>query len=198
MKEHVEFITDSFVDYADKVHHFVISALSQMLPTSSEQLEQNPVAEGVPVTHEVGIYIEDYGTDQYLGEVCKVVRLGLSICNPTDNFDEKVGALKAAARARNSEPVLYTSDPGIINTKVVRALLEQEAQYIKNNPENVIPGYEDMKARYLKRKEMEAMKGNFSETEAKVVEGLEKDPKFLDNAMQYLEWLRKQKKGCKK
>lgn len=199
MKEHVEFITDSFTDYAGKVHQFVIAALSQNLPVRSGQLENNPVESNcVPVTHEVGIYVEDYGTEDYLGTVTKVVRLGVSICNPTDTFDEKVGALKAAARAHDAKPALYAANPGVINTKVVKALLEQEAEYLKNNPENFIAGYADMRDRYLTRQKMEAMKGQFSEVENQVVEGLQQDPKFLDNAMQYLEWLRKQNKGCRK
>lgn len=199
MKEHVEFITDSFTDYAGKVHQFVIAALSQNLPVRSGQLENNPVeSDCVPVTHEVGIYVEDYGTEDYMGTVSKVIRLGVSICNPTDTFDEKVGALKAAARAHDAKPALYASNPGVINTKMVKALLEQEAEYLKNNPENFIVGYADMRDRYLTRQKMEAMKGQFSEVENQVVEGLRQDPKFLDNAMQYLEWLCNQNKGCKK
>ena len=67
MKERVEFITDSFTDYAGKVHHFVIAALSQNLPVRSGQLEHNPVYEdNVPITHEVGFHLEDYGTESYL------------------------------------------------------------------------------------------------------------------------------------
>ena len=199
MKEHVEFITDSFTDYAGKVHQFVIAALSQNLPIRSGQLESNPVGEdNIPVIHEIGVYVDDYGTTDYLGTVSKVVRLGISICNPTDTFDEKVGALKAVARAHNTKPALYASNSGAINTKVVKALLEQEAEYLKNNPENFITGYADMRDRYLTRQKMEAMKEQFSEVENQVVEGLQQDPKFLDNAMQYLEWLRKQNKGCRK
>ena len=199
MKERVEFITDSFTDYAGKVHHFVIAALSQNLPVRSGQLEHNPVCEdNVPVTHEVGVYLEDYGTESYLGTVTKVIRLGISICNPTDVFDEKVGALKAAARAHDSKPTMYAAHPGAINTKVVRALLEQEAEYLKNNPENFITGYADMRDRYLTNQRMKTMKEQFSEVENQVVDSLQKDPKFLDNAMQYLDWLYKQKKGCGK
>lgn len=199
MKEHVEFITDSFIDYAGKVHQFVIAALSQNLPTRTGQLESSPVDDNdVSVIHEVGVYVEDYGTEDYLGTVTKVIRLGVSICNPTDTFDEKVGALKAAARARNAEPALYAANPGVINTRVVKALLEQEAEYLKHNPENFIPGYADMRDRYLTRQKMEAMKDQFSELENQVVDGLQQDPKFLDNAMQYLDWLRKQSKGCQK
>lgn len=199
MKEHVEFITDSFTDYAGKAHQFVIAALSQNLPTRTGQLESSPVDDdNVSVIHEVGIYVENYGTEDYLGTVSKVVRLGVSICNPTDTFDEKVGALKAAARAREAGPALYACNPGTINTKVVKALLEQEAAYLKNNPEHFIRGYADMRDRYLTRQKMEAMKDQFSEVENKVIDGLQQDPKFLDNAMQYLEWLRKQNKGCNK
>lgn len=199
MKEHVEFITDSFTDYAGKVHQFVIAALSQNLPTRSGLLDNNPVCDdNASVVHEVGIYVEDFGTEDYLGTVVKVVRLGVSICNPTDTFDEKVGALKAIARAREAEPVLYAANPGVINTKVVKALLEQEAEYLKHTPENFIPGYADMRDRYLTRKEMESMKDNFSDIENKVVEGLQSNPRFLDNAMKYLDWLHKQNHGCQK
>ena len=194
MKEHVEVINDSFVDYAGKTHYFTIAAVSSMLPRNGKELGIDG-SEDSAVTHEVAIYVEDYGTDDYLCDVTKALRLGISMCNPTDEFNEKVGALKAIARARENEPALLSIDPGTINTRVVRALLEQEAEYLKHNPENFIEGYADMKARYEKRKEMEAMAENFSETEKAVVAGIQENPKFLDNALEYLDWLKNQKKG---
>ena len=36
---------------------------------------------------------------------------------------------------------LLVTDSGLINTKMVRALLEQEADYFKRNPESYIAGY---------------------------------------------------------
>ena len=194
MKEHVEVINDSFVDYAGKTHYFTIAAVSSLLPCNGKELGMDSLEDNT-VTHEVAIYVEDYGTDDYLCNVTKALRLGISMCNPTDKFDEKVGALKAIARARENEPSLLSVDPGTINTKVVRALLEQEAEYLKHNPENFIEGYADMKASYEKRKEMEAMAENFSETEKAVVAGIQENPKFLDNAFEYLGWLKNQKKG---
>lgn len=194
MKEHVEVINDSFVDYAGKTHYFTIAAVSSLLPRNGKELGMDSLEDNT-VTHEVAIYIEDYGTDDYLCNVTKALRLGISMCNPTDEFDEKVGALKAIARARENEPSLLSVDPGTINTRVVRALLEQEAEYLKHNPENFIEGYADMRARYEKRKEMEAMAENFSETEKAVVVGIQENPKFLDNAFEYLGWLKNQKKG---
>lgn len=194
MKEHVEVINDSFVDYAGKTHYFTIAAVSSLLPRNGKELGMDSLEDNT-VTHEVAIYIEDYGTDDYLCNVTKALRLGISMCNPTDKFDEKVGALKAIARARENEPSLLSVDPGTINTRVVRALLEQEAEYLKHNPENFIEGYADMKASYEKRKEMEAMAEKFSETEKAVVAGIQENPKFLDNAFEYLCWLKNQKKG---
>ena len=194
MKEYVEVINDSFVDYAGKTHYFTIAAISSLLPRNGKELGMDSFEDNT-VTHEVAIYVEDYGTDDYLCNVTKALRLGISMCNPTDEFDEKVGALKAIARARENEPSLLSVNPGTINTKVVRALLEQEAEYLKNNPENFIEGYADMKARYEKCKEMEAMAENFSETEKAVVAGIQENPKFLDNAFEYLSWLKNQKKG---
>ena len=196
MKEHVEVINDSFVDYVGKTHYFTIAAVSSLLPRTYGELKSNPTSDDdLEVTHEVGIYIEDYGTDDYLCNVTKVVRLGISICNPLDEFDEKVGALKAISRARENSPALLSVNPGTINTTVVRALLKQEAEYLKHNPENFIEGYADMKARYEKRKEMEAMAENFSDTEKAVIAGIQDNPKFLDNAFEYLSWLKNQNKG---
>ena len=194
MKEHVEVINDSFVDYAGKTHYFTIAAVSSLLPRNGKELGMDSHEDNA-VIHEVAVYVEDYGTDDYLCNVTKALRLGISMCNPTDEFNEKVGALKAIARARENEPALLSIDPGTINTRVVRALLEQEAEYLKHNPENFIEGYADMKARYEKRKEMEAMAENFSETEKAVVAGIQENPKFLDNALEYLDWLKNQKKG---
>lgn len=196
MKEYVEVINDSFVDYVGKTHYFTIAAVSSLLPRTSGELKSNPTSDDdLEVTHEVGIYIEDYGTDDYLCNVTKVVRLGISICNPLDEFDVKVGALKAISRARENSPALLSVDPGTINTTVVKALLKQEAEYLKHNPENFIEGYANMKARYEKRKEMEAMAENFSDTEKAVIAGIQDNPKFLDNAFEYLSWLKNQNKG---
>lgn len=180
MKEHVDVIKDSFVDYAGKTHHFVIAAY----------------------TREVADYSIAKVSDFFglsLGKVVKAVSLGISICNPEDEFVEKVGVLKAIARAKNSAPVLYVTDYGYVNKTLIEAFLKQEAEYLKANPATYIKGYDDSKERYLKKQEMSNIEKNFTEVERIVVEGVKKDPKFLDNVNTYLEWLDKQKKSkCKK
>lgn len=185
MKEHVDVLKDSFVDYAGRTHYFVIAAVTNDLMDEEDQV---PL-----IIHKDGAMVDVVAIAE------KGIRLGVSICNPEDQFVEKVGVLKAVARARNSETVLYVTDPGYINKTLVEAFLKQEAEYLKANPDVYIQGYNDSKERYLKRKKMEGLKENFSEVEKIVVEGVQKDPKFLDNVNTYLAWLNNQNKGkCKK
>lgn len=177
MIKHTEVITDSFVDYKGLTHHFVMAAISVELENSPLVLDKDEFG---PIA---------------LGEVKKCVKIGLAICNPEDEFVEKIGALKAIGRAEKSEPVLYTSYTGMINTKLVKALLEQESNYLKNNPEKYIIGYSEAKDRFLKNKEMNELKENFSDLEKTVANKLEENPKFLDNVQTYLTWINNQKHG---
>lgn len=186
MKQYIEVIKDSFVDYAGRTHQFIIAAVCDSF--DSEHSDALMVMQPVDSTFEVVGYVE------------KGIRLGISICNPEDEFNEKVGTLKAIARAKNSVVAIYAADRGYINTPLVRALLQQEAEHLKSNPDMYIAGYNDSKARYLKKKSMEELKENFSEVEKIVVDGIKKDPKFLDNVNTYLSWLKNQEQGkkCKK
>lgn len=184
MKEYTDCLKDSFTDYAGKVHHFVIAAISQELPTKTEEIGRDDLKD-YDIIHEVSTYIEDIGTEDYLGTVTKVLRLGVSMCNPVDKFNEKTGTMKAIARARNSEPALYSHEKGTINTRVVRALLEQEADYIKNNPDLIIKGYSGMEARYKEHQRIKEMYESFNEEEKKLVKNLQDNPKYLDNVLEY-------------
>ena len=85
MKQCVEVIKDSFTDYAGRVHHFVIAAIS-------EAFEVSPF---------VAVANDPMFASQ-IGTVKTGVRLGISICTPKDTFDEKVGVLKATAISKNS------------------------------------------------------------------------------------------------
>ena len=190
MKERIETITDFFIDFKGEEHYFVIAAVSKMLPTRTGQLDNNPmVDEYAPVYYEVNEYIDDGGgINGYLGVVSKALYLGVSICNPIDEFNEKVGIAKAIARAKNSDPSVFVTKPGLINTTMVKALLEQEAQYLKNNPGLFITGYEAARKKYMDQKEMESIEDNFSDIEKQVVEHTKNNPNFLDNILKYFGW----------
>lgn len=181
MKQYVNEIKDSFVDYAGETHHFIVAAVTTILEDCSF-LSSNP--DGSPI----------------ISQFRKEVRLGVSICNPCDTFDEKKGSLKAIARAKNSDPVLYSTDLGHLNSAIVESVIAQEAKYIKSNPELYIKGYKDSQEKYQKKLKMKDIESKFTETEKNVVSELQKDPRYLDNVNEYLAWLNNQEKGkkCKK
>ena len=202
MKEHIEYTHDYFTDYLGKIHYFVIVAISQELPKYYRQLEDvdSPGADDdSPIAFEIWRNIDEGMDEECMGKVTKVIRLGISICNPSDSFDEQIGVRKAVARARSNEPVIYATHPGVINTRMVKALLEQEAEYFRNNPENFINGYAESRDRYLKNKEMEKVESEFTELEQKVVTEIQNNPKFLDKILSFIKWLDNQRKGkCQK
>lgn len=174
-------LKDKFIDYAGKEHQFVIAAIKVTLKNtnSSYPLVMN-IVNGI--------------SEELLGCVQVGLQIGVSICNPVDKFSEKVGILKALARAKNSDIALYAAHPGQMNDNLIRTYLAQEAEYIKKNPEKYIKGYNDSKARFLKHQEMEQVKENFTDIEKVIVEGVKKDPTYLDNVQKYLDYLNKQTK----
>lgn len=123
-KERIETLIDHFVDENGDTRYFVIAAVSEVFTDDIEPT-----------------YVCDFYNDN-IGEVVKGLKLGFSICNPMDTFDEKLGITIAIGRARkNAEYALLAAQPGYINTQLVQAFLKQEAEYFKHNPEYKIAGY---------------------------------------------------------
>ena len=153
MKERTQFIHDSFVDYKGKEHHFVICAYSKLLPRTfkeAEGIEFDADKDDRVETFAVS-YADSYGCLDNYDKVVKSVSIGVSICNPEDEFNYVVGCNKAQARAKNSNATLYATKSGMINTTMVTGLLTQEAEYLKNNPDVYIKGYEESKRAYLEK-----------------------------------------------
>ena len=153
MKERTQFIHDSFVDYKGKEHHFVICAYSKLLPRTfkeAEGIEFDADKDDRVETFTVS-YASSYGCLDNYDKVVKSVSIGVSICNPEDEFNYVVGCKKAQARAKNSNATLYATKSGMINTTMVTGLLTQEAEYLKNNPDAYIKGYEESKRAYLEK-----------------------------------------------
>lgn len=153
MKERTQFIHDSFVDYKGKEHHFVICAYSKLLPRTfkeAEGIEFDTDKDDRVETFAVS-YADTYGCLDNYDKVVKSVSIGVSICNPEDEFNYVVGCKKAQARAKNSNATLYATKSGMINTTMVTGLLTQEAEYLKNNPDAYIKGYEESRRAYLEK-----------------------------------------------
>ena len=134
MKEKIVTVTSEFVDYKGLTHKFIVAAVSQ------------------PVDARIDIYDEDGDIDDY-SDAQKVIKLGVAVCNPNDEFDEEKGKMIAINKARNSfDYAMFAVLPGMINTAVVNALVNQEVIFIKENPGRVIPGYIDEKIKFEARK----------------------------------------------
>lgn len=163
MKQVIDYLVGEFTDYKGLVHKVVIAAVSEELPYyMNDGKHEN---EEYSVSH----YTESAGEEDYK-TVRKALKLGVAICNPEDNFREEVGQKAAAGKAKSSEPVLYATKKGIINTTMVRALMQQELDYICNNPDVAIKGYSDSKKRYEYVQEMAAQIDSLSDVEKSCLE----------------------------
>lgn len=126
---------DKFIDNNGIEREFILAAVSIDLYKERSLDVTNSYAT---------IYGSDYYKDFYLS---KVLCLGIAVRRPEDKFDEKLGmtiakgkALKALQNPKKGK-LIFVSDPGLINTKMVQALLEQEALYFKRDPRCYIASY---------------------------------------------------------
>jgi hypothetical protein len=124
--EKVSYRTDVFTDFTGKERQFVLCAIS----TDNEDL--------------------------CFGE--KSVFLGLAVQSPIDSQrNEELAKTIAKGKALSAKRCLgilsAIGNKGLINSRVVEALLLQEAEYFKANPGKYIKGYDKDKALFLSSKD---------------------------------------------
>ena len=116
MKDRVVFKTGKFTDFSGKERVVTFCAIS---------------------TEDIDMF------DPY--EAVKKVLLGVSVQNPRDDKNNdvlsKVVAEGKARKEKSRVATLYSDRKGVINHRVVEALLEQELEYFKQNPGVYIAGY---------------------------------------------------------
>lgn len=164
MKQDIaEFLVDSFIDYKGDEHKIVLCALSQTP-------EKNDDDDNLMVVWSNGYDIDE--TADICHDVFRTVSLGVAICCPADKkiFSEEIGKKIALNRAEKAIPKFVSLEPGVVNTIVVKAFLEQEMAFVKNCPEKFIKGYEEAKAHYNKKLNLDKTVKNLSPEEAEVVE----------------------------
>ena len=163
MKQDIaEFLTDSFIDFKGETHRVVLCALSQTPESSDGDYLMVNWCDGESIDTSADICHDVYRT----------VSIGMAICCPNDEkaFSEEIGKKIALNRANGSVPKFVSLFPGVVNTTLVKAFLEQEMEYIKKNPELFIKGYEEAKIRYEKKIDFDKTISNLSESEANVVQ----------------------------
>lgn len=165
MKQDVaEYLIDSFVDFKGEEHKIVACALSQ----SPEESEDGcKLAVGWVNEKDEFICIDD---PDY-AEVCRVISIGISVCHPTDIFDEKKGKTNAYNKALHDPkcPTIYTKDRGVASSTLVKTFLQQEVNFLKENPDRIIKGYNQMKAHFDKKQALKAKMESLSDKEKLVV-----------------------------
>lgn len=141
----VYYYKGQFTDPIGKVHHFVIAGVLRRCHKSSyvETYDQETWSNGI-----------EYGDK----ELERYLSIGISIQNPEDNYDERIGELQAEGRAlkpRKSEQIreIYVTKFGMLNESLVFAILQNIGDAIVSNPESFIPGYFKMCERWTKGKE---------------------------------------------
>jgi len=87
--------------------------------------------------------------------VKKELRIGIAVQNPRDFLHENIElseiiALGKAKKDKSCYAKLFVTNKGLINYKVVEALLEQEVEFFKQNPGKYIKGYNKDKELYQK------------------------------------------------
>jgi hypothetical protein len=163
MKQDIaEFLVDSFIDYKGDEHKVVLCALSQTPEQCDDDTLMVVWSNGYDVDETADIY----------HDVLRTVSLGIAICCPADKkaFSEEIGKKIALNRAEKAIPKFVSLEPGVVNTTVVKAFLEQEMAFVKKCPEKFIKGYDEAKARYNKKLNLDKTVKNLSPEEAEVVE----------------------------
>lgn len=126
------YLVDSFTDFLGKEHKIVACALSHS-PSSNVTIK---------TMHDPEETIDYSEKDVY-----RTVAIGIAVCNPTDTFDVEVGKRIAYYKAANKTdiPRIYVTDKGIITKELVETFLKQQVRFCKENPELLIPGYNQAK-----------------------------------------------------
>lgn len=79
-------------------------------------------------------------------DLTKMIKIGIAVQCVDDEYNEEIGQKIAYGKAvKYYDHILIVSRPGMINTIMVDALLQQEAEHFKKNPESYIPSYNKRK-----------------------------------------------------
>ncbi len=136
MKKVAEFIEGTFIDYKGDEREYTICALSC------------PIEEG-----------DDNASD---AEV-KQLRLGIAVRRDGDEYVRGIGMTEAERKAKENPFTILRADTcGVINSTMVRAVLEQEAEFFENNPGKYLAAYRADAERYYFELELEEKRQSLS------------------------------------
>ena len=157
-EEKVVYEYGSFIDFKGEKHFITACALSRSVRRDSE-----------------GLGVMD-GYSDFVCDINRVVSVGVSICNPVDTqnlpLGEKIAKNKAMDEA--NAPTLYTECCGIVTEQLLETLAKQEVEYVKQNPNKFIKGYNDAWKRWEKREATREALANLTSEEKQMIELINK------------------------
>jgi hypothetical protein len=161
-KEFAQYVISQFTDFAGKIHHFTLCALSQ----SPEKEVSVAVLDDC----------DEIDYDYEISPVIRAVSLGIAVCNPEDEYNEEKGKLEAYKRAKFAvNPCIYSTEKGAITADLVNTFLKTKCEYIINNPEVIIKGYNDAKKRFFDREELKEFEDHMSDEDKTLVNAIKKN-----------------------
>lgn len=121
----------------------------------------------------------------------KVLSIGVSVCRPDDEFNETLGKTIAEGKAmKYRNHALYAVDAGLINETMVKALLQQEAEYFKANPGRYLAGYDKDAEKYHRSERIEGyietLEGEAKTTFNYLTEATDEEMEKLAEAVNYV------------
>jgi hypothetical protein len=121
MKDRVIFKTGEFTDFNGLVRQVIFCAIST----------------------ECEVLIDSWD-EPFAEHVNKKLLLGVAVQNANDVPNIELGKIIAEGKARKQKSrvgTIFSTTKGMINSKVVEALLEQELDHFKQSPQSYIRGY---------------------------------------------------------
>ena len=136
MKEIVAYVYGSFNDYLGKEHKVVVCGITT--PISNDDMSL--------LTYDENDFEEYY-------DIQKVLTIGVSICNPIDEYNQEKGEMIAYGKAKNLDTAirLTSSRRGMFNTSTVNFILNDYLSYIERDPGSVIKGYDKARAIHIEK-----------------------------------------------
>lgn len=136
MKRKPEFIEGTFIDYKGDEREYTICALSC------------PIEEG-----------DDSASDTEV----KQLRLGIAVRRDGDEYVRGIGMTEAERKAKENPFTILRADTcGVINSTMVQAVLEQEAEFFERNPGKYLAAYKADAERYFFELELEEKRQSLS------------------------------------
>lgn len=146
MKEKVSYKVGKFTDFTGATREVVLCAISREV---------------------IGLYYDLENEDSSAQDVVKEIRLGIAVQNTMDKPNVDLGKVIAYGKANKEKSCfgkITSSNSGMINQKVVDALLDQEYQYFKQNPGKYIASYNKHRQDFLNNQNEESL-SSFKEKE---------------------------------